>query len=232
VFEQLGGGDEASYTTTAEHFEPRHFISPYLVAIDVRAELDLVPLALVPGLPDDAYDHDGQLTKREVRAITVAMLAPLPGEFLWDVGAGAGSVAIEWLRAEPSARAVAIEVNTERAKRIEKNALALGVPRLEVCDGSAPEVFGDLDTPDAVFIGGGLTTPGLLHACWDRLKPAGRISANAVTLEGERVLFDASKEHGGTVVRIEIGRAEPIGTLTGWRTQFPIVQWNARKESQ
>lgn len=230
VLERLGGPDEAITETTADRWRTRSCVSPYLVAVECRVEPDASPLALTPGLPDDAYEHDGQLTKREVRAITLATLAPLPGELLWDVGAGSGSVAIEWLRTEPAAHAIAIEADPERAERIARNARELGVPTLEVRCGHAPGALDDLEQPDAIFVGGGLTATGLLAACWERLAPGGRIAANAVTLEGEQQLLAACQAHDGTLVRIEIGRAEPIGRLTGWRSQFPVVQWTARKE--
>jgi precorrin-6Y C5,15-methyltransferase (decarboxylating) len=186
--------------------------------------------SLVPGLPDDAYENDGQLTKRNVRAITLAALAPTPGALLWDVGAGSGSIAIEWLRAEPSARAVAIERRKERAERARANALLLGVPQLEIVLGSAPEALCELDGPDAIFIGGGLTSAGVIQRCWYSLRPGGRIVANAVTLEGERVLAFAREHCGGELVRIEISHAEPLGTFEAWRSQLPVVQWSARKE--
>lgn len=232
VLEQLGGDEEKISLATADCWEPRRFASPYLVAIDCRSDENATPLALVPGLPDSAYENDGQLTKREVRAITLSALAPLPGELLWDVGAGSGSIAIEWLRTEPLARAIAVEAQEARAARIERNARELGVPSLEVCCGHAPGALAALEQPDVVFIGGGLTTPTLVDQCWQRLTPGGRITANAVTLEGERSLLDACKSHGGTMVRIEIGRAEPIGSLTTWRPQLPVVQWTARKETR
>lgn len=230
VLERLGARDEQIVAATAEHWQSRAPESPYLVAVDCRAEPGAMALALTPGLPDGAYESDGQLTKREVRAITLATLAPLPSELLWDVGAGSGSIAIEWLRAEPTARAIAIEALAERAERIARNAHELGVPRLEIRCGRAPAALADLDRPDAIFVGGGLTEPGLLSECWERLAPGGRIAANAVTLEGEQRLAAARQAQGGTLVRIAIGRAEPIGRFTGWRSEFPVVQWTACKE--
>nr|MBA2637551.1 precorrin-6Y C5,15-methyltransferase (decarboxylating) subunit CbiT [Solirubrobacterales bacterium] len=186
--------------------------------------------ARTPGLPDDAFASDGQLTKRHVRAITLAALAPLPGELLWDVGAGNGSIAVEWLRAEPSARAVAVEPREDRVARIKHNALALGVPDLEVVGGRAPEAFAGLPAPDAIFVGGGITTPGLLAACRAALKPGGRLVANTVTLEGEQVAVAACNHHGGTLTRIDVAHAEPVGGFTGWRAQMTVVQWSAVKE--
>ena len=186
----------------------------------------------VPGLPDGAYDHDGQLTKREVRAITLARLAPAAGELLWDVGAGAGSVAIEWMRAHPRCRAVAVEADPERAARAAANAAALGVPALRVVTGTAPAVLADLGpadaTPDAVFVGGGAAVPGLITACWAALRrPGGRLVVNTVTVEGERAVLEAHRELGGDLTRIAIDRAAPIGGFTGWRPQRPVLQWTA-----
>jgi precorrin-6B C5,15-methyltransferase / cobalt-precorrin-6B C5,C15-methyltransferase len=224
VLERLGAPDERITNTTAEAFDaaadPLH-----AVAIEA-AGAPLYPL--VPGLPDDAYDSDGALTKRHVRAATLFALAPVPRALLWDVGAGSGSVAIEWLRAELTATAVAIESRGERADRVERNARALGVPeRLRVVRGQAPDALAGLDAPAAIFIGGGVTTPGLVERCWDALGPGGRLVANAVTLEGEHALLAARAAHGGELIRIEIAHAEPLGAFTGWRAQRPVVQWVA-----
>jgi precorrin-6Y C5,15-methyltransferase (decarboxylating) len=183
----------------------------------------------VPGLPDRAYESDGALTKRHVRAATVAALAPTPGGLLWDIGAGSGSIAIEWLRAERSARAIAVEAREDRAERIARNATKLGVPSLNVVVGDAPAVLAELDPPDAVFIGGGLTTPGVLDTAWEALAAGGRIAANAVTLEGEQTLIAAQATHGGDLVKFEISHAEPIGAFTAWRPALPVVQWSSEK---
>jgi precorrin-6Y C5,15-methyltransferase (decarboxylating) len=226
VLERLGGSDERLTDATAQTFaaaaDPLH-----AVAVEV-ADGPLRPL--VPGLPDDAYETDGQLTKRHVRAATLAALAPLPGALLWDVGAGSGSIGIEWLRSERSARAIAIEADTARAERIERNALALGVPdRLTVVRDRAPEALASLERPAAAFIGGGVAASGMLDACWSALRSGGRLVANAVTFEGEQALVSARSAHGGTLTRIEIARAEPIGRFTGWHSQRPVVQWAAVK---
>jgi len=184
--------------------------------------------AQVPGRPDEAYRSDGQLTKRHVRAITLGALAPLPGELLWDVGSGSGSVSIEWLRAEPSARAIAIEARDDRAARIAENALSLGVPELRVVRGRAPGVLDDLPQPDVIFVGGGVGSA--LVACWSALRDGGRLVANTVTLEGEQTLLAAAQEHGGTLTRIDVAHAEPVGQFQAWRAQMTIVQWSALKE--
>jgi precorrin-6Y C5,15-methyltransferase (decarboxylating) len=228
VLERLGAPDERIISSTAGDWrgtaDPLH-----AVAVECRAAAGAPLLARIPGLPDDAYEHDGQLTKRHVRALTLAALVPLPGQLLWDVGAGAGSVAIEWLRAEPTARAIAVEQHAERAARAAANALALGVPELDVRRGRAPQALDGLPAPDAVFVGGGLREPGMLERCWDALTDGGRIVANAVTLEGEQALVTARATHGGELVRIEIASAQPLGSLTAWSSQRAVVQWAARR---
>ncbi|WP_019631928.1 precorrin-6y C5,15-methyltransferase (decarboxylating) subunit CbiE [Actinomadura atramentaria] len=186
-------------------------------------------LPVVPGLPDDAYDHDGQLTKREVRAITLARLGPLPGELLWDVGGGAGSIGIEWTRAHPACRAVAVERDPVRAERLAANARALGVPGLRVVTGAAPDALRGLPTPDAVFVGGGVTAPGMVEACWTALRPGGRLVVNAVTLESEAAVVRARAELGGDLTRVEISRAAPVGAFTGWRPAMPVTQWTVTR---
>jgi len=187
------------------------------------------PYGRSPGLPDDAYEHDGQLTKWEVRAVTLAALGPIPGQLLWDVGAGAGSVGIEWMRTHPSCRAVAVESHAERVDRIGRNSRALGVPGLVVVHGRAPTALSDLPRPDAVFVGGGLTGDGVLEACWAGLSRGGRLVANAVTLESEAVLTRWRATLGGDLTRLEIGRAVPIGGFTGWRPAMPVTQWKVVK---
>lgn len=187
------------------------------------------PLGLAPGLPDDAFESDGQLTRRDLRASALARLAPAAGQLLWDVGAGAGSVGIEWLRAHPGCRAVAVEADSTRADRIARNAARLGVPALEVVHGRAPEALAGLPRPDAVFVGGGGTAPGMLRQCWDALAPGGRLVAHAVTIETERALFDARTELGGELVRFHVEHVEPIGGFTGWTPARAVVQWSVMK---
>jgi precorrin-6Y C5,15-methyltransferase (decarboxylating) len=228
VLERLGAPEEAITDTTAdawhEHAHPLH-----AVALHCRPAPGTPLLARIPGLPDEAYEHDGQLSKRHVRALALAALVPLPGQLLWDVGAGAGSVAIEWLRAEPSARAIAVEQHPERADRAAANALRLGVPQLEVVHGRAPAALAALDAPHAVFVGGGVSARGLLDRCWYALRPGGRIVADAVTLEGEQALVAAHGIYGGELTRIEIARIEPLGRYNSWKPQRTVVQWAAHK---
>lgn len=179
----------------------------------------------VAGLPDSAFEHDGQLTKRDLRASALARLAPVPGEHLWDVGAGAGSVGIEWMRAHPSCAATAIEAGDERAARIARNASRLGVPGLRVVPGAAPGALRGLPTPDAIFLGGGATTPGVLDACLDALAPGGRLVIHAVTVETERLLGELHGTHGGELTRLAVETAAPIGGYTGWRPSRTVTQW-------
>ncbi|WP_433782233.1 precorrin-6y C5,15-methyltransferase (decarboxylating) subunit CbiE [Actinomycetospora sp. CA-101289] len=187
-------------------------------------------LGRAPGLPDDAYDHDGQLTKAEMRALSVAALRPAPGALLWDVGGGAGSVGIEWMRHHPTCRAVSVEVREDRAAGIAANAAALGVPGLRVVVGRAPGALAGLDPPDAVFVGGGVTEPGMLATARDALCPGGRLVANAVTVEGEAALAAFRGEHGGALRRIAVQRAEPVGRFAGWRALAGVTQLIHRKD--
>lgn len=179
----------------------------------------------LPGLPDSAYHHDGQLTKREVRAVTLSALAPLPGQLLWDVGAGCGSIAIEWMRSDRRCRAIAIEHDSTRLKSMADNAIALGVPDLKIIAGKAPGALNGLPAPDAIFVGGGLTTPALLETCWQVLRPGGRLVANAVTVESEQMLYQWQRQLGGDLSRIAIQRAEPVGKFLGWKAMAPVTQW-------
>jgi precorrin-6Y C5,15-methyltransferase (decarboxylating) len=230
VLEQLGGPAELLADTTADAWGDGTADPLHAVAVDCRLAAGARFLPRTPGLPDDAYAHDGQLTKRAIRAVTVSALRPAPGRLLWDVGAGSGSVAIEWLRAEPSARAVAVEARPDRAERIAANAGRLGVPHLLVSTGAAPDALAALEPPDAVFVGGGVTVPGVVERCWAAVRPGGRIVANAVTLEGEQVLQHACADHGGELLRLAVSHAEPLGAFRAWRPQLPVVQWTADKE--
>ncbi|MEV5200690.1 precorrin-6y C5,15-methyltransferase (decarboxylating) subunit CbiE [Streptomyces sp. NPDC053720] len=229
VLEQLGGADEACLEGTADHW-PHPPADPLnVIAVECRRTPEALRLGAVPGLPDTAYEHDGQLTKRHIRAATLGVLAPAPGELLWDIGGGSGSIAIEWMRTHPSCRAITVERDPRRAQRIARNADRLGVPALRVVTGPAPGNLARLPTPDAVFIGGGLTVPGLLDTCWDALPPGGRLVANTVTLESEALLAEAHREHGGELVRLAVAHAVPVGGFTGWRQAMPVTQWSVRK---
>ena len=229
VFEHLGGPNEAMLCDEARHWGERRVADLNTIALECRAGPEARPLSRLAGLPDDAFEHDGQLTKREVRAMTLAALAPLPGERLWDIGAGCGSIAIEWLRSTEGGDAVAIERNPERAAMIARNAAVLGVPGLSIAVGTAPQAFAGLASPDAVFIGGGIADPELLTAAWDVLRPGGRLVANVVSLAGERVLLDWQGRHRGGLTRIAISHAAPLGMQEAWRPQLPVTQLAATK---
>jgi precorrin-6Y C5,15-methyltransferase (decarboxylating) len=202
-----------------------------IVAIECRLDPGAAPLPRVPGLPDEAFEPDGQITKHEIRALALAALAPVPGQLLWDVGAGSGSVGIEWMRVHPASRAIAVEPREDRRERIARNAAALGVPGLVVVSGAAPDALSGLPQPDAVFIGGGVTTGGVVAACWGALPVGGRLVANAVTIEGQAVLADWHHRLGGALTRIAVERADALGTFTTWRPALPVVQWSVRRES-
>jgi precorrin-6Y C5,15-methyltransferase (decarboxylating) len=226
---QLGGIHERRFTGTAAHWPHPETDALVLTAVEVVADPGTVPLATVPGLPDEAYAHDGQLTKRDVRAVTLSRLVPLPGQLLWDVGAGAGSIGIEWMRVHPSCRAVAVESDPVRAKRIAANAAHLGVPDLQVVEGRAPDALPALPPPDAVFVGGGATTPLLLDVCWDALTPGGRLVVNAVTVQSEAVLAEWHARHGGSLTRLSVAHAEPVGGFTGWKAAMPVTIWSVTR---
>jgi precorrin-6Y C5,15-methyltransferase (decarboxylating) len=231
VLERMGGPAERVRRTTAEAFdlgtvEPLNTIAVKVVGAAAAT------LSLAPGLDDSLFEHDGQLTKRDVRAITVSALAPRQGELLWDVGLGAGSIAIEWLLRHPSLRAIGIEEGTERAARATRNAAALGTPDLRIVQGHAPEALAGLPAPDAVFIGGGLGDAGLFDAAWSALKPGGRLVANAVSLGSEARLIELFQRHGGELTRLEIaksGKAGTSGKVFVWRPAAPIIQWRVTK---
>ncbi|MEU4794748.1 precorrin-6y C5,15-methyltransferase (decarboxylating) subunit CbiE [Streptomyces sp. NPDC023327] len=229
VLEQLGSGRESRYEGVAEAWSHAPGDPLNVIAVECRRSPGALRLGAVPGLPDTAYESDGQLTKRHVRAATLAALAPAPGELLWDVGGGSGSIAVEWMRAHPACRAVTVEKNAVRAERIVRNADRLGVPGLRVVTGAAPEALYALPVPDAVFIGGGLTAPGLLDACWEALPAGGRLVANTVTLESEALLTGWYRRHGGELVRLAVAQAVPVGGFTGWRQAMPVTQWSVTK---
>jgi precorrin-6Y C5,15-methyltransferase (decarboxylating) len=231
VLEQIGGPAERMTTGPAHALQPPPggFDPLNLIAITAVGDPGTVPLPRTPGLPDEAFQHDGQITKREIRAVTLARLSPRPGELLWDVGGGAGSIGIEWMRSARGATAIAVERRSDRAARIAANAAALGVPDLRVVLGRAPEALAGLPPPDAIFIGGGGSDPALLDACWAALRPGGRLVANAVTLQTEAALVARCAELGGDLVRLEVSHAVALGRFTGWHAQHPVTQWAATK---
>ncbi len=229
VLERMGGTEERIVTGTAASWNVTELADLNAIAVNCIVDAGVVPLPRLPGLPDDAYHHDGQLTKREVRAITLTALAPTPGKLLWDVGAGCGSISIEWMRTHLRCRAIAIEQNSSRLHYIAGNASTLGTPNLQIIAGKAPHALKNLPTPDAIFIGGGVTAEGLFDICWEALPPGGHLVANVVTVEGEQTLFEWHQQYGGKLTRIAIQRAEPIGKFLGWRAMSPVTQWTAIK---
>jgi precorrin-6B C5,15-methyltransferase / cobalt-precorrin-6B C5,C15-methyltransferase len=229
VFEDLGGSSENHREAIACSWSIERCGDLNLIALLCVGNANAKPLSLVPGLPEDAFETEGQLTKREVRAATLARLAPLPGQLLWDVGAGSGTIGIEWMRTHPSCSCVAFEAREERVRRISVNSMRLGTPAMQVVVGTAPATFEGLPSPDAIFIGGGLTSERMFEECWARLKSGGRLVANAVTIESEASLAARQKVFGGELVRILVARAEPIGNDLGWRSLMPITQWTVVK---
>lgn len=224
VFEHLGGANERRIESAARGFTENGIADLNTIAVDCRASPGATIRPRVPGLPDSAFETDGQLTKREVRAATLAALGPLPGLLLWDIGAGSGSIAIEWLRAERTSHAIAIERDPARVARIARNAAVLGVPRLEVVTGEAPAALEGLATPDAIFVGGGVSTEKLLERCFSALRPGGRFVANAVTVEGELALAQFHKRFGGEMTRLSVARLEPVGPSFTWRSLRTVTQ--------
>ncbi|WP_166418184.1 precorrin-6y C5,15-methyltransferase (decarboxylating) subunit CbiE [Cochlodiniinecator piscidefendens] len=222
VLAAMGGKNEARFDGVAEGWS--HDVPEFnTLAVECIAAPEATLLPRVPGLPDDMFLSDGTMTKQEVRAVSLAKLMPMRGALLWDIGCGCGSIAVEWMRSAPEARAIGIEARADRRDLAAQNALALGAPKLELRDGKVPEALDGLPTPDAVFIGGGLSKETFATA-WDALRPLGRLVANAVTLESEAVLMALHKEYGGQLVKLAVNRAEPIGPLTGWRPLMPVTQ--------
>lgn len=229
VLEALGGPRERMREAKAGTFDFRDVDPLNLIAVLVPAGPAATFPGLASGLDDSWFEHDGQLTKREIRAVTISALAPRQGGLLWDVGLGAGSIAIEWMLCHASMKAIGIESRPDRAERAARNAAALGVPELEIVIGHAPEALADLQAPDAVFIGGGLSDPGVFETAWNALKPAGRLVANAVALESEARLQELFGCHGGELIRLQLARAAPLGDMTGWHPAMPVTQWRATK---
>ena len=231
VLEHLGGPKERIRQARAAEFDLDDVTALNTVALEVCASPDATIVPLSSGLDDTLFEHDGQLTKREVRAVTLSALAPRQGELLWDVGLGAGSIAIEWLLRHPSLKAIGIEADAGRVARAVRNAARLGTPDLGVVQGRAPDALAGLPVPDAIFIGGGLTDARVFDAAWSALKAGGRLVANAVSLAAEARLIELFRDHGGELVRLEVARAGPAGAgkVFVWRPAAPIIQWRASK---
>jgi precorrin-6B C5,15-methyltransferase / cobalt-precorrin-6B C5,C15-methyltransferase len=229
VLENVGGPRESVTTFRADEMPQRLWSDLNTLAIQCIAS----PLARiwsrVNGLPDDAFEHDGQITKREVRAATLAALAPAPDQVLWDIGAGSGSVSIEWMRSTRGCEAIAIEVNSARAAMIVRNADALGAPRLKIVAGEAPAALDGLATPHAVFIGGGIDHEGVFNVAWSKLKAGGRLVANTVTLEGDARLIALQGKHGGELVRMDVSTLTKVGELRAMRPRMSVLQWRVQK---
>lgn len=223
----LGGPLEERFEGVAESW--RNEVPDFhVLAVECRLDTGRSWLPRMAGLPDEAFEHDGRMTKREVRAITLAKLAPRRGAMLWDIGCGCGSVSIEWMRAAPETRAIGLEPRADRRVIAARNALALGTPKLELLDARAPDGLDGLPPPDAVFVGGGLSVETIGRAL-DALSPHGRLVVNAVTLESEAILLDMHGRHGGELVRLAVSRAKPVGGLHGWQPMMPITQWSIER---
>ncbi|GAB1581874.1 precorrin-6y C5,15-methyltransferase (decarboxylating) subunit CbiE [Phyllobacterium phragmitis] len=229
VLEHLGGPKERRIDGIASGWSHKGVADLNVLAVECRGGAQAIFHSSVAGLPDAAFENDGQLTKRDVRAVTLARLAPMPRELLWDVGAGCGSIGIEWMRAHPTCRAIAIEAHEGRQGMIERNRLALGVPGLELVRGEAPAALAGLEAPDAIFIGGGFTDEGVAETCWERLRPGGRLAVNAVTMESEAMLLQWQKKTGGELTRISVAHAAPLGGFNVWRQALPVTMLTAVK---
>jgi precorrin-6B C5,15-methyltransferase / cobalt-precorrin-6B C5,C15-methyltransferase len=225
VLEALGGPREKIRASQADHFAIDDINALNTIALAVSAASGPRVIPFTPGLPDDWFEHDGQITKRDIRAVTLSALMPLHGQLLWDVGAGSGSVGIEWMLSDPSCRTIAIEARADRGARIQRNALALGVPDLKIVEAEAPAALAGLPTPDAVFIGGGATDPGVLEEAMRALKPNGRLVVNAVTLETQALLIERHKRHGGDLVQLSVARVDAVGSFHALKPAMAVLQW-------
>ncbi len=224
VLAAMGGEREERFDGLAKDWS--HVVPDFhTLAIECVADDDAKWYSRSGGLPDEAFVHDGQMTKRIVRSTTLSALAPYPDAMLWDVGAGCGSIAIEWMRSSRGARAIAIERNEKRIAMIKENAVQLGVEKIQIIEGKAPDVLDGLEQPDAIFIGGGLTSKETFETCWNALHSGGRLVANAVTVESEMKLFELNEKHGGELSRITVQQAEPVGRFKGWKPFMPVTQW-------
>jgi precorrin-6B C5,15-methyltransferase / cobalt-precorrin-6B C5,C15-methyltransferase len=229
VLENMGGAGETLTQFTASQVPSRAWSNLNTLAIHCIPSADAKIWSRVPGLPDGVFQHDGKITKREVRAATLAALAPAPDQLLWDVGAGSGSIAIEWMRSTRGCEAIAIEHDDAQCGYIVNNADALGTPRLKIAKGVAPDVLQGLPQPDAVFIGGGLSDEGVFETAWTSLRPGGNLVANVVTLEGQGRLFDLQKKYGGELVAMDIAILTSVGDMRALRPRMTVVQWRVRK---
>jgi precorrin-6Y C5,15-methyltransferase (decarboxylating) len=229
VLEHMGGRLERQAALAANEVSSQEFSDLSTIAVECIPAADATCLSRVPGVPDDVFQHDGQITKREVRAITLSSLAPLPDALLWDVGAGCGSISIEWMRSARGARAIAFEPDEKRRQMMSANADLLGTPGLRIVGGHAPEVLKGEQTPDAIFLGGAVSSTAVFDYAWKALHRGGRFVANAVTLEGEAALVARHGAHGGELLRIDIARVEPLGQKHAMRPQMTVLQWRAIK---
>lgn len=230
VLENLGGPLQRVVRFLANEMKSEQFSDLNVVAVQCRPNREASLLSRIPGLPDETFEHDGQLTKREIRAVSLSSLMPVPDQLLWDVGAGCGSISIEWMRSMRGCKAIAFESDETRVKLIERNAEKLGTSRLKIVAGSAPKTFTGQPKPQAVFVGGGIIIPGLVEGAWDFLCPGGRIVANTVTLEGEQRLADLRDRFGGELIRIDVAPLVSLGKLHTFKPRMPVTQWRCVKQ--
>ena len=231
VLERMGTNDERIRSMQVSDFDLNGIADMNVVAIECDVASGASWHAMTGGLPNDAFTHDGQLTKADIRAMTIARLRPRAGGVMWDVGAGCGSVGIEWLRLSPNGTVHAVEPKRERADMIATNRKAFGLSGLEIIEARAPDALDSLPAPDVVFIGGGIIDPAITQTCWSALRSGGTIAANVVTLEGEARLAQLHKQHGGRLTRVSISHAEKIGPYRGWRPAMPVLMWSAEKRA-
>ena len=229
VLEHMGGPREKVLSMAAAEWDEQDTVPFNTIGIKCVAGEDATILSRGSGLPDEVFTNDGNITKREVRAVTLSRLSPIPGQHLWDIGAGCGSVSIEWMRFHSLCKATAIEIRSDRIEMIARNAIYLGVPQLGMLEADAIDVIPDLDPPDAIFIGGGISKPGIFELCWDSLNSNGRLVANVVTLQGEATLAALHQKYGGYLTRMNVSRAQPVGSFTGWKPLMAVTQFSVVK---
>ena len=232
VFEHMNGTKERSFYNIASEWQHNPGAAFNTIAVDLNcSDIDAIK-SRAPGLQDNLFIHDGQITKQEIRVTTLSALEPFPGALLWDVGAGSGSIGIEWMRMDHRCQAIAIEANPERAENITQNSCKLGTPNLKIVIDKAPSILSTLPTPDAIFIGGGITSKGMVKQCWDFLRAGGCLVANVVTTEGEEEVLKNQKKLGGHLTRISISNLEKIGSKKAWRPSMQVTQWKVKKPIQ